>query len=155
MELKDIIPPDRIFYIERSFKSKEELLSHLLELLLKKDGLEAHKDQVLKVLLERESSMSTGIGQGIAIPHCSTDFEKDLSAVLAVLKKPIEFQAVDEQPVQIVILLVLPKDRFEKHIKTLAAIARQFNDSVFRKKVAGAASVDEVQAAVAAATASA
>ncbi len=151
MELKDIIPPDRILYLDRSFKSKEELLGFLLDQILKKDGLDSHRDAILKTLLEREASMSTGIGQGIAIPHCSTEFEKDLSAVLAVLKKPMEFQAVDEQPVQIVILLVLPKDRFEKHIKTLAAIARQFNDGAFRKKVASSGSVEEIQSVIASA----
>lgn len=144
MELKEIISENRTLYLERAYGSKQELLADLLDHLLVQDGLSAHKAEILQTLVDREESMSTGIGQGIAIPHCSTPFEKDLSALLAVLKHPIDYQSVDEDPVRILILLLLPKDRFEKHIKTLAAIARQFNDPVFRKEIASAESAEAI-----------
>lgn len=144
MELNQIISEERVLFLDREFASKNELLSALLDVLLKIDHLSEHREMVLETLLEREASMSTGIGQGIAIPHCSSEFEKDVSALLCVLAKPMEYQAVDDQPVQIVILLLLPKDRFEKHIKTLAAIARQFNDVAFRNRVANAQSSGEI-----------
>ncbi|MCE9600197.1 MAG: PTS sugar transporter subunit IIA [Spirochaetia bacterium] len=142
--MNQIISEERVLFLDREFASKNELLSTLLDVLLKLDGLTEHREVVLETLLEREASMSTGIGQGIAIPHCSSEFEKDVSALLCVLGKPMEYQAVDDQPIQIVILLLLPKDRFEKHIKTLAAIARQFNDVDFRNRVATAKSQEEV-----------
>jgi len=148
MELKQIIPPGRALFLDRTFSSKKELLELLLDVILKGDGIVEHREEILETLLEREASMSTGIGQGIAIPHCSSVHEKDLSALLCVLGQPMEYQAVDEQPVQIVILLILPKDKFEKHIKTLAAIARQFNDVAFRKQIASAKSSEEIMAIV-------
>lgn len=148
MELREIITSDRIVYLDQAYSSKKEFLADLLGRLLARDGLMEHRDDVLQTLMDREESMSTGIGQGIAIPHCSTDFEKDLSAMLAVLKHPLEYQSVDEEPVRIAILLLLPKDRFEKHIKTLAAIARQFNDPEFRKAVAACDSVESIDALI-------
>jgi mannitol/fructose-specific phosphotransferase system IIA component (Ntr-type) len=144
MELKEIISENRTLYLDRAYGSKRELLSELLDHLLAQDGLLAHKAEILQTLVDREESMSTGIGQGIAIPHCSTAHEKDLSALLAVLKHPIDYQSVDEDPVRILILLLLPKDRFEKHIKTLAAIARQFNDPAFRQEIASAESAEAI-----------
>lgn len=144
MELKEIITPERTLYLDKVYTSKKELLSEMLDHLLQKDGLLDHKADVLQTLVDREESMSTGIGQGIAIPHCSTDHEKDLSALLAVLKNPLDYQSVDEDPVRIVILLLLPKDRFEKHIKTLAAIARQFNQPEFRREIAACDSAEAI-----------
>lgn len=148
MELKEVISLDRTLYLDKEYRSKRELLSDLLDHLLSKDGLLEHKPEILQTLVDREESMSTGIGQGIAIPHCSTEHEKDLSALLTVLKHPLDYQSVDEDPVRIVILLLLPKDRFEKHIKTLAAIARQFNDPAFRKEIASAESAEAIDALI-------
>ena len=144
MELKEIITPERTLYLDKVYSSKKELLGEMLDHLLKKDGLLDHKAEILQTLVDREESMSTGIGQGIAIPHCSTDYEKDLSALLAVLKNPLDYQSVDEDPVRIVILMLLPKDRFEKHIKTLAAIARQFNQPEFRREIGTADSAEAI-----------
>jgi mannitol/fructose-specific phosphotransferase system IIA component (Ntr-type) len=61
-----------------------------------------------------------------------------------VLGKPLEFQAVDDEPVQIVVLLLMPRNRFDRHIKTLASIARMFNDEAFRKKVIDAKDETEI-----------
>ena len=88
--------------------------------------------------------MSTGIGLGVAIPHCSSEWVDDVVVSLAVLTRPLEFQAVDDEPVQIVVLLLMPRNRFDRHIKTLASIARMFNDEGFRQKILNAESEEAI-----------
>lgn len=135
MNLKDIIKSDQIFHFKESPSNKYELLENLLDKTLNGSEFKKNRQEILSALLERERSMSTGIGSGIAIPHCSTDFIDGMQASMAVLSEKIPFDSVDEQPVGIVVLLLLSKNDFDRHIKTLAAIARAFNQEVLRQAV--------------------
>lgn len=135
MDLPDLLPPEKIRILEQSFESKDEFLKFLVDEACGAFQLVDVKAEVLAALMERENSMSTGIGLGIAIPHASTPHVSDCNAFLAILKKGVEFQSVDNEPVRIAVLLLLPRDKFERHIKTLASIARLFNDVEFRKHV--------------------
>jgi PTS system fructose-specific IIA component len=71
--------------------------------------------------------MSTGIGSGVAIPHCSVGIVDELKVVIGLSKNGIMFDAIDKQPVHIFILLIVPKEKFQDHIKTLALIAKTLN----------------------------
>jgi len=144
MEITEIIPQKNILMMEAAREDKQELLREVLESTVKDTDLEKCKEDLWRTLLERERSMSTGIGLGVAIPHCSSEFVHDVKGFLVLLKKGIDFQAVDDEPVRIIVLLLLPKNKFEKHIKTLASIARLFNDETFRKKILKARTSEEV-----------
>ena len=112
----------------------------LFDVAARTSGLSDHIDVIRGALLEREASMSTGIGQGVAIPHCSSEYVSEVHGALALLPRGIEFQSVDEEPVRVAVLLLLPKNKFEKHIKTLAAVARLFNNQDFRETILGSTS---------------
>ena len=134
MDFQELIPEEKILLIEEPEEDKFQLMKQVLDQCASTDGLK-HTDKIWDTLLERENSMSTGIGLGVAIPHCSTEHVTDVHAMLTLLKKGIDFQAVDDVPVRIIVLLLMPKNKFEKHIKTLASIARLFNNESFREKI--------------------
>ena len=109
---------------------KEGILKELVETLGESREL-GEKKAIVKALLERESLGSTGIGQGIAIPHGKTDRVKELVAVLGVSRKGVNFEALDGELVYIFFLLVAPKDTAGPHLKALAQISRILRDSYF------------------------
>ena len=109
---------------------KEGILKELVDVLANVKDL-GEKKAIVKALLERESLGSTGIGQGIAIPHGKTDRVKELCAVLGVSRKGVNFDALDGEPVYIFFLLAAPKDTAGPHLKALAQISRLLRDSYF------------------------
>jgi len=94
-----------------------------------------HRDAITAVVRKRESSMSTGIGYGIGIPHASTDLINDPIAALGRSKKGIAFDALDGQPVTLVILFLIPQGQFQKHLHTVAEIAKLLKTPHFREAV--------------------
>ena len=82
--------------------------------------------------------MSTGIGFGIAIPHASCDAVKEVTACFARSKAGVDFESLDEKPVHYIVLFLVPKDQFQTHLRTLAAIAKFLNDPVVRGELAAA-----------------
>ena len=93
------------------------------------------KDDVLSALRAREETMSTGIGFGIAIPHASSDKVTKVVAAFGRSTKGIEFEALDNSMVKFVVLFVVPKDQFQTHLRTLAAIAKFLNDRTVRERL--------------------
>lgn len=135
MDLAEIIPENRVLIVKKKYTNKYRLLEYLLDRCVADTDIANKRDVIWQTLQEREESMSTGIGLGVAIPHCSSEFVNDGLGLMAVTKQGIDFQAVDDQPVRIIVLLLMPQKRFEKHIKILATIARVFNDEKIRQKV--------------------
>ena len=82
--------------------------------------------------------MSTGIGFGIAIPHASSEMVDEVVAAFGRSVKGIQFDSLDGQPVFFIVLFVVPKDQFQTHLRTLAAIAKFLNDKAVREDLAGA-----------------
>ena len=109
---------------------KQDILKELVDVLADVKDI-GDKKLILKALLERESLGSTGIGQGIAIPHGKTDKVNELVSVLAISKKGVNFEALDGEPVYIFFLLVAPKDAAGPHLKALAQISRMLRDTYF------------------------
>ena len=109
---------------------KEGILKELVDVLAEVKDVGDRKS-IVKALLDRENLGSTGIGQGIAIPHGKTDRVKELVAVLAVSRKGVNFDALDGEGVYIFFLLVAPKDTAGPHLKALAQISRLLRDSYF------------------------
>lgn len=83
-----------------------------------------HRDSVIAAVKKREASMSTGIGFGIGIPHASTDLVSELTAAFARSRRGVQFDALDSQPVHLVTLLLVPQGQFQRHLHTLAGIAK-------------------------------
>ncbi len=110
---------------------KQSVLDELLQLLEKNGFLQSRKE-VLDTLIEREKLGSTGIGQGIAVPHAKTDQVKNLVCALGTSEKGINFDSLDGEPVYIVFLVLAPSGATGIHLKALAKIARLLKDKVFR-----------------------
>ncbi len=139
-------PETVIFEIEGS--SKEEVINQLLQKSVD-SGLIAADDReaVYESLLAREKSMSTGIGSGVAIPHCSVNLVDELKCVMGLSRKGIDFDAIDHLPVHIFILLIVPKSKFQEHIKTLAQIAKTLNVKEDREKLIRAQDFEDIRKA--------
>jgi mannitol/fructose-specific phosphotransferase system IIA component (Ntr-type) len=104
----------------------------------------ADKEGILRALELREQTMSTGIGFGIAIPHASSDRVNRVVAAFGRSKHGIEFGSLDNVPVQFIVMFVVPKDLFQIHLRTLAAIAKFLNDRGVRERLTVAESPDEI-----------
>jgi len=91
------------------------------------------RDSIAAAVKKRESSMSTGVGFGIGIPHASTDLVPDVVGVLGRSKKGINFDSLDNQAVHLVALFLVPQGQFQKHLHTLANIAKLLHKAEFRQ----------------------
>ena len=124
-------------------REKEDALKELVDVL---EGVTdiGDKKSIVRALVERENLGSTGIGQGIAIPHGKTDRVKGLIAVLGISSVGVNFEALDGEPVYIFFLLVAPKETSGPHLKALAQISRLLRDSYFCDLLKRCKSPDEV-----------
>lgn len=85
-------------------------------------------DDIFSALLNRERLGSTGIGSGVGIPHCRINGADKAAAVLLSLKEPIDFDSIDNQPVDLICALIVPDDGNDEHLKTLAGLAELFSN---------------------------
>jgi phosphotransferase system HPr (HPr) family protein len=104
------------------------------------------RDSILASLKQREETLSTGIGNGIAIPHASSDRIEEVVASFGRSSQGIEFDALDNAPVKFVVLFIVPKNQFQTHLRTLASIAKFLNDRSIRESLATAKSREEILA---------
>jgi mannitol/fructose-specific phosphotransferase system IIA component (Ntr-type) len=119
----------------------------LVDLLVTQGMIKADdRDTVLAALRQREETMSTGIGFGIAIPHASSDRVEKVVAAFGRSNAGIEFDSLDNAPVKFIVLFVVPKDQFQTHLRTLAAIAKFLNDRTVRDRLGNAATAGEILA---------
>jgi mannitol/fructose-specific phosphotransferase system IIA component (Ntr-type) len=117
----------------------------LIDLLVGQKKIDpANRDSILASLKQREETMSTGIGFGIAIPHASSEAVADVVAAFGRSSQGIEFDALDNAPVKFVVLFVVPKNQFQTHLRTLASIAKFLNDRSVRESLASATTKEEV-----------
>jgi mannitol/fructose-specific phosphotransferase system IIA component (Ntr-type) len=101
-----------------------------------------NREAITAVVKKRESSMSTGIGFGIGIPHASTDLIPEVVGALGRSTKGINFDALDNQPVSLVMLFLVPQGQFQKHLHTLANIAKLLHIKEFRQELEQAADAE-------------
>lgn len=134
--------PDGAISVELKSVAKKEILKELVEILTQAHDLK-NSDKILEALTEREKLGSTGIGQGIAIPHGKSDHVNKVVAALGISKKGIDFDALDGEPVHIFFMLVAPKDSSGMHLKILAKISRLLKDKFFRQALREAKTPEE------------
>lgn len=102
------------------------------------------KGDIFDSLVNRERLGSTGIGLGIAIPHGRLPTQSSPVAVLITLSEPVDFDAIDNQPVDIIFALLVPENQHEEHLQTLASIAKRMSDKQCTRGLRDAASDDEL-----------
>jgi fructose-specific phosphotransferase system IIA component len=115
-------------------KTKNEVIDAMIDLVATSPKV-TDKDKVRKAIFEREEIMSTGVGNGFAIPHGKTEAVTDIVAAFAVTAQPIDYQSLDEKPVRLVFLLVGKDNLVGPHIKLLSRISRLMNKEEFRKRL--------------------
>ena len=123
--------------------TKDAVLAELVDLLMA-SGHIRDRDAVLKAVQEREKRMSTGMQNGIAIPHGKSDSVDCLVAALGIKRSGVDFGALDGQPSVIFVMTVSPDSRPGPHIQFLAEISRPLNDPAVRAKLLAATTPDEV-----------
>lgn len=121
--------------------NKWDLIEQLTGLLEESGQIPAeNKEPILQGLLDRERSMSTGMENGIAIPHCCVGLINETVVSLGVSREGVDFDSIDTTPSHLIILLVTPKNKTKMHIKTLAEIAKLLNDAESRQRILAAES---------------
>ena len=132
MEIEDILRVDRIV-TSLEAGSKKHALQELAGKAAKQTGLEEH--EIFDVLLERERLGTTGVGSGIAIPHGKMVRLDGLFGCFARLDKPVDFDAVDGEPVDLIFLLLAPESADANHLKALARISRVLSNTALCDKL--------------------
>ncbi|WP_207061318.1 PTS IIA-like nitrogen regulatory protein PtsN [Motiliproteus sp. SC1-56] len=128
--------------------SKKRILENASELIAESvEGLEA--EDIFAGLISRERLGSTGIGEGVAIPHCRLDNCTEAVGALVNLPEPVDFDAIDGQPVDLLFVLLVPTEATETHLQTLASLAELFSQADFRQRLRQTHSADELYKAAA------
>ena len=132
MDLDDFLGPEPNV-VELRAKDRlgaiDELVSHLEA---RNKIKPEHRDPILTALTQRERAMTTGVGFGIGIPHASSDLVSEVVVVIGRSQKGIQFDAIDGHPVKLVVLFLVPAGQFQKHVNTLANIAKLLHRQDFR-----------------------
>ncbi len=124
---------DRAVSTNITAQQKEHVIRELVELLVKAGSIkEKDVNRLVQILMKRESLGSTGIGQGVAIPHGKSDCVTQLVAAFGVSHAGVSFESLDGEPVHLFFLLVAPEDSAGPHLKALARISRLLKDKHFR-----------------------
>lgn len=142
MRIMDFLSEKNIA-VDLKAKNKKEVIEELVDLLVA-SGQVTDKKKMVQILLEREELGSTGIGQGIAIPHGKSDTVKELTAAFGLSRSGVAFEALDGEPVYIFFLLVAPEGTAGAHLKALARISGLLKDKYIRKKLMSSQNTAEV-----------
>ena len=146
MNLLDILSLESTI-VDLQGESKEDIITELVNSLPVSDSI-TDRDQVLQAVLDREKIMSTGIGDGIAIPHGKSAAVTELVAAMGTQRRGMDFDALDGEPAYVFFLLVSPANVSGPHIKALARISRLLKNEEFKKKLVEANSAEEIIATI-------
>lgn len=142
MQLIDVLTPERVL-ADAPFTSKKRILVELAELMADEDAEVSSRD-LFESLCARESIGSTGLGNGVAIPHARLAVPDFASAAFMRLGQPVDFNATDNQPVEIVFALATSEDAAGQQMEMLKLIADMFGDARFCARVRKAADAAEL-----------
>lgn len=134
---KNVIIPD----LEAS--GRDEVFEKLINCLSDEDLLDS-SDEALKALRDREEILSTGIGEGLAIPHAKMDSLDDFLAAFARIPEGVDFKSLDGKPAHLVFLLLSPKGEAGRHVRVLARVSRILKNASFRERLMDAGTEDSI-----------
>lgn len=143
MEIAELLQQDGVV-ANLKVTSKKQALQELAQKAAQLTDL--HERKIFDVLLERERLGTTGVGQGIAIPHGKLNELAQLHAVFARLETPIDFDSIDDEPVDLIFLLLAPESAGADHLKALARISRLLRDQNICAKLRGTSESDALYA---------
>lgn len=142
MKLKKLLGPANVF-LDLHAESKNGVIKEMIDQ-LESAGMIRNRAEALKVVIEREEKMSTGMNNGVAIPHGKTDSVSELIVAVARKKSGVEFASTDGKPATIFIMTISPLSRSGPHIQFLAEVSKILRDAKSRKRMLEADSVEEV-----------
>lgn len=142
MQLTDILTPQRI-KVPLQATNKRDAIAELVDVLVA-SGDVTDREKALAAVLDREHTRTTGIGNGLAIPHGKVSAVNDLVMAIGRAAAPIEFQSIDEKPVTLVLMILSPLDRTGPHIQALARVSRLLSIDSFRNKLNHAKDAQEM-----------
>jgi mannitol/fructose-specific phosphotransferase system IIA component (Ntr-type) len=123
------------------------VIDQLVDLLVRSHKIRPEdREAIRKAVKDRETTKSTGIGYGIALPHASVGCIQNVVAVFARLNPAVDFQAMDDQPVKTCLLFLSPQGQFQQHLHTLSSIARFLSNNENRQKLETSQSAEEILA---------
>ena len=135
MKITDFLR-ERAVNIELAAANKEGVIRELVRLLVKAGEIKpAEEEKLVPILLAREALGSTGIGQGVGIPHGKSNCVRELVGAFGLSRRGVNFDSLDGEPVHIFFLLVAPEDSAGPHLKALARISRLLKDRFFRESL--------------------
>ena len=144
MNLGSLLTEDQVI-ADLSMTERWLAIVELIDHLVSKDNLNSeHRAEILNSLKEREELTSTGIGSGVAIPHAFSENVDKVVAIFGRSTQGIDFEAIDNAPVKFIVLFIVPRNQYQLHLKTLAAIAKMFNNAAIRKSLARAEDSSEL-----------
>lgn len=147
MKIAEFLSPQAVVF-ELSSKSKPDILNELCGALSRANP-SLDRARLVEVLQEREKLGSTGIGEGVAIPHGKLSGLPRLIASFGVSKSGVDFEAIDGKKTQLFFALVAPENSAGIHLKALARISRLFKNPKFRESIIGASSAEDIYALIA------
>ena len=141
-QIHQLLTPERV-RVGLPGASKEAVLDALLELIATHPEV-SDPEAARTAVFARERIMSTGVGKGLGLPHAKTPAVTETVAAFAVTEAPIDFGAIDNEPVRLVFLLIGPEKATSEHIKILSRISRLLNRDVFRARLLEAETPEEI-----------
>ena len=142
MKIIDFLCPEAII-IDLKAKDKKEAITEIVEMLKKMNKIK-NTSEVIDTLLQREKLGSTGIGQGVAIPHSKVDSVNKLVGALGISHKGINFDALDNATVHLIFLLICPLGNSGEHLQAIASVSRLFKNKSVRNAILNATTPVEV-----------
>ena len=143
MEIKDLVSSEAVIPSLKA-NSKKQVLNELALFAAKLTG---HQDQeIFNILLERERLGTTGVGNGVAIPHGKFPNLDKIYGIFVRMDQPVDFESVDDMPVDLIFLLLVPEDAGADHLKALASISRLMRNKDVCEKLRGSENADAIYA---------
>ena len=124
---------------------KEEALNLIIERACSTYSI-AGRDAILSAIIDRESKLSTGIGLGIAVPHCRSDAVREIAMAVLLIRGGVEYNSVDGRPVKLIFLIISPTHDVQGHIACLSTISHAVSDEETRMKLLNSRTADELSA---------
>ncbi len=146
MRITDVLNTSSVA-VHQHLPTKNDALHFMVDMLRERGGI-ADVDKVEALILERENIMSTGVGKGFAFPHAKTDAVVQPVGALITLDEPVEYQALDNKPVNIIFMLLGQESAVGTHLRLLSRVSRLMNSDDFRERLLNAASPAEALAII-------
>ena len=133
MNLAEYLPPDRVLLLKG--RTKADALAELADV-LGEAGLGVGREELREAIWKREGIMSTGIGQGLAVPHVRMPGVKTAAVAVGISPEGIaDYESLDNQPVHLIVMIVAPEDEHETYLRLLAEIMQAVKDPELRRRI--------------------